>query len=119
MIPTMDLDGNKRMDWFFDSWVYGTEVPSYKLSYSLKPESGGKVLMTGTVTQSGVSPGFKMRVPIYVDFDGTVMRLGDAKVTGTTTTPEFKVRLPKKPRRIMINHFHDVLAHSSETEQVK
>ena len=119
MTPAMDLDGNKRMDWFFDSWVYGTEVPSYKLSYSLKPEDGGKVLMTATITQSGVSPQFKMLVPVYADFDGRIMRLGDANLTGSTTTQEFKLRLPKKPRNIMINHYYDVLAHSSVSEQIK
>ena len=31
----MDLDGNRQMDWFFDQWVYGTEMPSYKFEYQL------------------------------------------------------------------------------------
>src|SRR5262249_51956380 len=35
MSSRMDLEGNKRMDWFFREWVYGTEVPSYKLVYSI------------------------------------------------------------------------------------
>src|SRR5215213_6767615 len=33
--PKMDIDKNGKMDWFFDEWVYGTEVPAYKLEYSL------------------------------------------------------------------------------------
>src|SRR5262249_54734791 len=28
MKPYMDLEGNKRMDWFFREWVYATELPS-------------------------------------------------------------------------------------------
>jgi hypothetical protein len=45
MKPRMDLDGNHRMDWFFDEWIYGTEVPSYRLESSLRAgESGGTVL---------------------------------------------------------------------------
>ncbi len=35
MTEEMNLDGNARMDWFFNQWVYGTEVPSYKLEYSV------------------------------------------------------------------------------------
>ncbi|MGE0103359.1 MAG: carboxypeptidase regulatory-like domain-containing protein [Blastocatellales bacterium] len=107
----MDLDGNRRMDWFFNQWVYGTEIPQYKLEYSLT-EDGGTTL-SGTLTQSGVSPGFKMLVPIYLDFDGKIMRLGEIGITGNMTTQPFQVKLPRKPKRVMINYHHDVLATES------
>lgn len=109
MTPAMDLDGNRKMDWFFNEWVYGTDVPRYKLEYSLSPESDGKVLLAGVLTQSGVSPNFKMPVPIYLDFDGNIQRLGLVNVTGNSTK-EFKVRLPQKPRRVLLNLNYDVLA---------
>ena len=48
------------------------------------------------VTQSGVSERFKMLAPVYLDFDGKLMRLGEVTLIGNTTTTEFKVRLPKK-----------------------
>ena len=35
MTTQMDLDENGRMDWFFNAWVYGTEMPSYKFEYQL------------------------------------------------------------------------------------
>jgi hypothetical protein len=113
MTPQMDLDGNKRMDWFFYQWVYGTEVPRYRFDYSLTPDSDGKVVLRGAITQSDVSPNFKMIVPIYLDFDGKIMRLGSASVTGNTTTKEFQVKLPQKPKRVLINYHHDILAHES------
>jgi hypothetical protein len=113
MTPQMDLDGNKRMDWFFYQWVYGTEVPRYKLDYSLTPDSDGKVILRGTVTQSDVSPNFKMIVPIYLDFGGKITRLGSATVMGNMTTKEFEVKLPEKPKRAMINYNYDVLAQES------
>jgi hypothetical protein len=117
MTPAMDMDGNKRMDWFFNEWVYGTELPRYKLEYSLTPDAGGKVLLKLTVTQSGVSDNFKMLVPVYLDFDGKITRLGEATVIGNSTTPEFKVMLPQKPKRVLINAYHDVLASESTSEQ--
>jgi Carboxypeptidase regulatory-like domain/Peptidase family M1 domain len=113
MTPQMDLDGNKRMDWFFSQWVYGTEVPRYRFDYSLTPDSDGKVILRGKVTQSDVSPNFKMMVPIYLDFGGKVVRLGSASIAGNATTKEFEVKLPEKPKRAMINYHHDVLAYES------
>jgi aminopeptidase N len=113
MTPQMDLDGNKRMDWFFAQWVYGTEVPRYRLDYSLTPDSDGKVTLRCAVTQSGVSPNFKMLVPIYLDFGGQVSRLGSAIVMGNMTTKEYEVKLPEKPKRVLINYHYDVLAYES------
>jgi len=114
MTPQMDLDGNKRMDWFFSQWVYGTEVPRYKLDYTLTPDADGKVILKGALTQSDVSKNFKMIVPIYLDFDGkNITRLGTVNVAGSATTSEFQVKLPQRPKRVLINYHHDVLAHES------
>ena len=33
MLPQMDIEKNGKMDWFFNQWVYGTEMPSYKFNY--------------------------------------------------------------------------------------
>ncbi|MEN3335704.1 MAG: hypothetical protein V7641_5069 [Blastocatellia bacterium] len=116
MTPGMDVEGNHRMDWFFDEWVYGTEIPRYRFQYSLVPEADGKVLLKGALTQMEVSQRFKMLVPVYVDFDGKLMRLGMVTMQGSATK-EFQVRLPQKPKRLVINAFHDVLASESTSEQ--
>jgi len=117
MTPTMDLDGNKRMDWFFNEWVYGTELPRYKLEYTLATEADGKVTLTFTVAQSGVSERFKMLVPVYLDFDGKWTRLGEATLIGNSTTKEIMVRLAQRPKRVAINAFHDVLALESVSQE--
>ena len=117
MTPLMDIERNKRMDWFFNEWVYGTELPRYRLEYTLTPEPEGKVMLKLTVTQSGVSERFKMVVPVYVDLDGKVMRLGEATLIGNTSTPEFKVKLPQKPKRVLINAYHDVLSMESVSQE--
>jgi len=33
MTKEMDMDGNGKMNWFFNEWVYGTQIPNYKLDY--------------------------------------------------------------------------------------
>src|SRR5262249_41511254 len=82
MRKDLDLEGNGRFDWFFREWVYGKDVPSYRLEYSFTPGEQGKVTLVGTVTQSGVSPDFRMRMPLYADFDGHLMRFGSVAMVG-------------------------------------
>ncbi len=119
MLPKMDLAGNKKLDWFFLQWVYGKEVPRYKLEYNLTPQSDGKTLLTFTLTQSEVSPGFGMLVPVYLDFDGKLTRLGEVPAIGSSTSQEYKVMLPQKPKRVLINYNYDVLAGASESVEKK
>jgi hypothetical protein len=114
MKPVMDLDKNGKMDWFFNQWVFGTEVPRYRLDYSLTPEADGKVVLSGTLKQTEVSDRFMGLVGIYVEIDGKTARLGQAAVAGRTPT-EFKVRLAQKPKRVFLNAYYDVLATDSSS----
>ncbi len=110
MRPEMDLEHNGRLDWFFLEWVYGTEVPSYRLEYTLADAEGGKTLLTMKISQQGVDPLFKMRVPVYVDYDGKLAKLGTVPMTGSSTSNELKVTLAKRPRRVLLNANNDILA---------
>ncbi len=110
MRPDMNLEGNGRMDWFFQEWVYGTEAPSYHLDYTLGDAEGGKTLLTMKISQQDVGSSFKMRVGAYVDYDGHPIKLGTVPIAGSTTTDEVKVTLAKRPRRVLLNAYDDVLA---------
>ena len=50
---------------FFDQWVYGTGVPTLKLTYSVKGAAGAYKL-TGKVTQSDVDDDFSVAVPVEI-----------------------------------------------------
>src|SRR4029078_7781680 len=39
---SMDLQGNGKLDWFFNEWVYGTQVPRYHFEYQTAPAENGK-----------------------------------------------------------------------------
>jgi hypothetical protein len=78
------------------------------LDYSLTPAEQGKILLTGGITQSGVSESSVMPMPVYVESD-VWQRIGSATLRGNTSS-EFKVMLPKKPKRVLVNAIHDVLA---------
>ena len=118
MKPAMDLQRNHRMDWFFGEWLFGTDVPSYHLEYSLVPDKDGKVLLTVKLSQSGVSAGFAMPVPIFADFAGKKVRVAVAAMIGNSTA-DFKVRLPEAPKHVLLNINHDVLTDREEVKQIK
>ena len=118
MKPAMDLDGNQSMNWFFGEWLLSTDVPSYHLEYSLAAQDGGKKLLTGKLTQSGVSPGFKMMVPVFAEFAGRKIRIGVMVIRGNSAK-EFKVILPEQPKHILLNINHDVLTDKEEVKLLK
>jgi len=118
MKAPMDLDGSHNMGWFTREWIYGTDLPKYRLEYSLKPAADGKVQFTGKLTQSDVSPDFLMRVPLYFDFDGRVVRVGSSVLRGSMTTPEILLKLPKKPKRVLLSANHDVLAAEAVVKEI-
>ena len=109
MTPEMDIDKNKSMNWFFDEWVYGTEMPSYKLEYSVSGNT-----LTGKVTQSGVSKNFVMIVPLYIDFGSGWQYLASVTIAGNDTIDLGNINLPKAPKRFAVAAMNDVLAENIE-----
>jgi len=113
MTREMDLDGNHRVDWFFNEYVFGTALPSYKLDYSFDKDASGDVVFGFKVTQSGVDDKFRMIVPIYLELaDGRTVNLGRARMVGNTSVDQ---KVPLKglkdaPKRALVNYNYDVLA---------
>lgn len=103
----MDVQGNGSMDWFFNEWVEGTEMPSYRFEYQLAGNT-----LSGRVTQSGVPDNFIMLVPIYLDFGKGWVKLGSGRLVGNATIDLGKIDLPAAPKRAAICALNDVLALS-------
>ncbi len=112
MSQEMDLDGNHKMDWFFNQYVYGTDLPSYHFESQISP-NGETFNLSFKLTQSRVNANFRMLVPIYLELaDGRVLRLGSAAILGPMTATQ-TVQLPKLPtpvKRAFINYYYDVLS---------
>jgi hypothetical protein len=112
MTREMNVMGNGKMDWFFDEYVYGTEMPSYRFEYTVNGNT-----LTGRVTQSGVSDNFHMIVPLYADFGKGWQRLGAATMHGNTTTDLGRLELPQPPKRLAVAAFKDILALNIENKK--
>jgi hypothetical protein len=105
---SMDLAGNGKLDWFFDEWVYGTQVPRYHFEYQLVPADGGKVKLHMTITQSEVDEHFAMLVPVFADFGKGMARLGQIAIAGNSAQ-SVEVLLPAQPKKVALNAYKDIL----------
>ena len=106
-------EGKPAMDWFFDEYVYGTALPSYKLDYSFDIGADKNVVINVKLTQSGVDERFRMLVPIYIELaDGRIIMLGRAQMVGNDSLSRRipLVGLTEKPKRAVLNYLDDVLA---------
>ena len=104
----MDFQGNGELDWFFNEWVYGTQVPRYKFEYQLLPAEAGKVKLHMSLTQSEVDGHFAMLVPVFGDFGKGMIRLGQFPIVGNTTHT-VDVVLENQPKKIALNAYKDIL----------
>ena len=96
------------MDWFFNDWVYGTEIPQYDLNYELKNGDKGQTILSLSVTQSDVSDSFFMRVPLYVTLQGASHRLGFVSLKGSTTFKQ-DIQLGFRPEKVTLDDTHSIL----------
>jgi hypothetical protein len=96
------------MNWFFQQWVYNTEMPSYKIEHSVQTAPDGSFQLVGTVTQTGVDERFFMPIPIRISFGGNRIAMGTIAAFGPTTPIQLK--LPMKPEKIEIDPDKWVLA---------
>ena len=98
------------MDWFFDQWVYGVDVPTYRPDLDVSPvrDAAMPFVVTGTVRQEDVPPGFRMAVPIRLEFRDHEPILERIWVDREEVAVEIPV--PAEPERIEFNYRHGVLA---------
>jgi hypothetical protein len=108
MTKLMDLQGNGRLDWFFNEWVYGTAVPKYHFEYQVSPADGGKFKLHLSLTQSEVDDNFMMLVPVFADFGRGMIRIGQMGVIGNKTR-ELETLLPSQPKKVALNYYKDIL----------
>jgi hypothetical protein len=107
--PEMNVTRDGKMDWFFNQWVYGTEIPEFKVSYQISTNNSGKPVFNGKITQAGVSEGFASVVPLYMDFGSGWKYIGRITIIGNNTLEINNVTLPAAPKKVSIDAYKDVL----------
>jgi len=112
MSKAMDLEGNRKMDWFFDQWVYDTGIPTYRLDYSLTVLKAGEYQLKGKIKQQNVSENFIMPVEVFGRFTpNRIERLGRVVVVGNET--DFRFTLKSKPRKVTLDENNEILCQNT------
>jgi hypothetical protein len=97
------------LGWFFDQWVYGKDIPSYRVAYRTEPAEGGQFRVKLQVQQQNVGEDFLMYVPVTLDLgDNRVARVR-VKVRGPKSEIELPL-MPAKPKSLIFNDLDGVLA---------
>lgn len=108
MTQGMDLDGNRKMDWFFNQYVYGMGTPQYTFNVKLESTPDGKTKITGTLNRTGVPDSWKDVVPLYAHVGDKTVRLGT--IAAVSASQPVNAVVPGKIDRITINDLEDLLA---------
>jgi hypothetical protein len=99
----------QNMDWFFNQWVYGTEIPKYTFAYKAEQQPDGKYKVRCRIKTEGVSDNFQMFVPITIDFGKDRKARMRIPVKGKLAELDLPP-LPLEPEDIIFNDFQSVLA---------
>ncbi len=107
----MDLRHDGKLDWFFNEYVYGTELPHYEMTGEFSTENGVTSVHM-KLAQSNVSKDFLMLVPVYLQMaDGRTVRVFNVGMQGNMVSDHMVKlgELPSPAKKLLINYNQDVL----------
>lgn len=106
---TVERHAGQDMGWFFNQWVDGAALPTYKVAWQSVQAADGGWLLRFRVRQEGVPESFRAYVPIGIELGKDQMVRVRKQVTGALT--EFEVGpFPSKPKSVKFNDLDGVLA---------
>jgi len=111
MPRALDLEGNRKLDWFFDQWVYETGIPTYRLDSSVTAVKSGGFVLKGKIKQDNVSEYFLMPVEVFGHFGpDKVIRIGRVVASGKET--DFRFSLKTRPQKVTLDENHQILCEN-------
>ncbi len=97
------------MEWFFDEWVKGTGIPTYRVAWTSQSQPDGRFRVRLRVRQEGVDAAFHMPVLVAADLGGGRTAHFRVDVRGDQTEYVSPL-LPAEPRSVAFDDLHAVLA---------
>lgn len=99
---------NGKWSWFFDQWIHGTAIPTYRWNHKITKKDGKTYNMAVTVKQRDVPEGFGMPVPLRVIFKDKSVRQFVLPIRKPEQT--FNLTFQKKIKKVIFNPDYAVLA---------
>lgn len=103
----------KDWDPIFDSWIYGTGTPTYEWSRRVEKVESGFMLVID-VKQSGVADDFNSVIPVEITLPGN--RTGVNLLPMNSVKDTFRITLPAKPTKVVLNPDYAVPARFKEAK---
>jgi hypothetical protein len=108
MPASLNYEGKKSLDWFFDSWINGNSIPLFSLENLRMSPVAGKVKVSGIVHQEHAAKDMVTAVPLYaVDANGSPAFL--AFVFADDAKTEFTLTAPAGTKQILLDPEETVL----------
>jgi hypothetical protein len=105
------VEQHVKGDWqaFFDTWVYGTTIPTYTWSWTCPKTAGpdGRFDLAVTVKQSDVPPGFRAFVPVAAEFGD---KAGTIFLPMDEPEKTFHISIPAPAKKVVFDPRHAVVA---------
>ncbi len=101
------------MTWFFRQWVYGSDIPTYRVAQNITATPDGKYQVVLRVEQERVPPDFLNYVPVTIDLGNNQVARVRVKVTGAKSEIALPL-MPAKPKSVKFDDMAGVLAEVKE-----
>ena len=91
-----------KLENFFEQWVYGTGIPSLKLSQSVRGKAP-RVRVQGSIAQADVNEDFSISVPVQIQMPGKRTTTKWVRTSGDAAT--FTADVAQAPTKISIDPY--------------
>jgi len=113
--PGFGPGGRKSLDWFYEDWVNGTEIPAIELHSvkyvdKLAATKSASTLVSGIIKQKDVEDTLITSVPVYAVVGGKNILLGRVFADGLET--QFHLTAPAGTRKVVLDPYQTVLSRA-------
>jgi hypothetical protein len=108
--PSLRYEGKKSLDWFYQGWVNGTDIPAFELQETKFVDKAGSTAVTGVILQKSASDNLVTAVPVYASVGGKNVFLGRVFADGRET--EFHLSAPAGTHKLILDPHQTLLARS-------
>jgi aminopeptidase N len=106
-----------NLNWLFSQFVHQTAFPSYEMQYKIEDQPGGKVIISGIVSQKNAPWDWIMVLPVKFSFAEKQFAFGTVLVQGAYSS--FQIELPARPKKVELDPDRWILAEGISTKESK
>ena len=98
---SLQYEGRKSLDWFYDGWINGTAIPGLELQNAKYTDRAGSTLVRGTIVQKEAPEDLVTCVPVYASLGNKSVLLGRVFADGAST--DFHLTAPAHTRKVVLD----------------